>query len=86
MFVYPSTVAERKKLIAFLEANGFSFEKDKETVFGSKYPLSVDFSKKTVGVIGNTVCAAGAASAKALYTEQQFYDVFASLNNSDRGG
>ena len=70
----------RHSFIVFLEKNGFSCDASKvitrESTIESKLPIVVDVGHKKYGHIGNTMCAAAAATSKVILPVEEFYILY----------
>ena len=70
----------RRKLIEFLEKNGYHPDKDEfrsgEEIMESYLPIVIDFDTKEYRMMGNITCAAAAASSGVLKTVEEFYKYF----------
>lgn len=76
-FVCPRGKKARTEFVEFLEKNGFRCQTDKDTskesTIASRYPIRVDFGKKSYGHVHTTTCAAAIASSKLMYPVDRFY-------------
>ena len=71
---------ERKKLVEFLERNGFKCEEDeittRESTLSSKYPVKVSFETRTYGHIHTTTSSAAAEASRRTIPAEEFMYVF----------
>ena len=71
---------ERHSFIIFLEKNGFkcdvSATTSRESTIDSRFPIIVDIGLKKYGHIGNTTCAAAAATSKAIIPAEDFFVLY----------
>ncbi len=75
----------RKEFVDLLEKNGFK-NKDSEPdgikkTIDSKFPIVINVSRKEYETIGNTTCAAAAASSKVLITAKDFLLLYEIMNS-----
>lgn len=79
-FVYTARRATRRKLVEFLESEGFKCEvdsvTDRRTVLGSRLPVAIYATDKRYAMLHNVTCAAGAASRHLLISEEEFYVLY----------
>ena len=75
-FVYTARRATRRKLVEFLESEGFKCEvdsvTDRRTVLGSRLPVAIYATDKRYAMLHNVTCAAGAASRHLLISEEEY--------------
>ena len=66
----------RTRFVVFLEKNGFKCDVSKttsrESTIDSRFPVTVDIGRKKYGHMGNTICAAAAATSKAIMSVEDF--------------
>lgn len=77
---------ERLSFILFLAKNGFRCDDseaiNRESTIDSRFPIEVDIGHKKYGHIGNTTCAAAAATSKAIMSVEDFmihYEIVSSV-------
>ena len=89
IYILPSSKTERERIISILQETGFS-DDGKEDIYGknmydSAFPLSINFSKKTVSSSSwNVTCAACACSCKVVGSEKEFY-YFYNISKNRKG-
>ena len=73
-----ATGEERKQLWEYLKGEGFRFAEpfSEEDVLNSPFPVSVDTTDKTIGILGGAATAGAAASSDVILTSKEFYSVF----------
>ena len=68
---------DRVRLVEFLEAKGFSYDKDRaldrQDVLDSVLPLMINLKEKSYFRVGNITCAAILASNECIISDKQFY-------------
>ena len=73
---------KRTDFVVFLEKNGFmcdvSVTTSRESTIDSRFPFTVDIGHKKYGHMGNTTCAAAAASAKKVISLEEFLQFYES--------
>lgn len=75
---------ERLSFIVFLEKNGFKCDDSatvsRESTIESRFPITVDIGRKKYGHMGNTTCAAAAATSKMLISAEVFFIQYESVS------
>lgn len=88
IYVKPTTQQKRAELLDFLDSQGFkpdeNWRKSRDEVLEAPYPVCVMLDKKTYSSMGNTTCAAAAASSKIIAPEELFYRLFRSETRTTR--
>ena len=74
----------RNRFVVFLEKNGFKCDVSKttsrESTIDSRFPVTVDIGRKKYGHMGNTTCAAAAATSKVIITAEVFFIQYESVS------
>ena len=80
VFVGEKDPKEREEIIAFLQKEGFTLDKneirDHEQIIASFLPIIVNKEEKTYRMMGNVTCAAAAGGSGLIMTEEAFYMEF----------
>ena len=80
-FVQTNDPTTKLRVIADLELRGFTAENgDMQQILESRFPLKIDMVERTYGSMGNTTCAAAAASSGCLLTVEAFYRQYMGLD------
>lgn len=76
---------DRIKLIEFLESRGFWCIEDnircRTDIVESVLPLVINLNEKNISCMGNTTCAAAAASQKIIINSALFYELYTEWEN-----
>ena len=77
-YIKPSTVEGRKKLVSFLESQGYRYQEfmNREDVLSSFLPVVVDKKNKRIKRMENITMAACAATSNLLITDEEFYKIY----------
>lgn len=75
LYIRPSSMAERERLVDYLESKGYSYNgfMDRDDVLTSFLPVVADLKDKVIRRMGNVTVAACAAQSKVLLTTGEFY-------------
>lgn len=75
---------ERIGFVVFLEKNGFTCDDSatvsRDSTIASRFPITVDIGRKKYGHMGNTICAAAAATSKVIISPEVFFIQYESLS------
>ena len=69
---------ERKQLLEYLKGEGFRLGEpfSEEDVLNSPFPVSVDTTDKTIGILSGAAIAGAAAASDVILTVNEFYSAF----------
>ena len=84
LYIRPTTVAAREKLINYLETKEFTYSglMDREDVLTSFLPVVADIKNGIIRRMGNVTVAACAAQCNVLLSEREFYRVYEALRKA----
>ena len=79
MYVDERKPEYRRKIIEFLEKNGYRLQKDefrgREEIIEAVFPIAVNEETKEYRMMGNVTCAAAAGASGCLKTREEFYSI-----------
>ena len=83
VFVKPTDKEQRIEFVEYLEAHGYNCEESKvltrAVILESRFPIIVQVKDMTYSVLGNTTCAAGAASCNKIISVEEFLKPYKDL-------